>query len=202
MTEPRELRSLVLVEVAAVLAIAVVPWPDRVPVALPLVVAATVARWVRGRSWSELWHGRGHAKVGALVGLGGFAVALAVMTPLAGGMVQWSEHAIVRGNASALWMVALLVAVTAAAEEAALRGWLVERALELRAPPLVAVLLGAAAEAIVMPGDLTNRLGAAVFGLGLGWIYVAGKRSLVAPVTARVVFVLALVAAEWLRLVD
>src|SRR5689334_24731052 len=51
---PRELRGLVPFEVAAVLAVAIAPLPDAVPVALPLVAIASVSRWLRRRSWDEL----------------------------------------------------------------------------------------------------------------------------------------------------
>jgi hypothetical protein len=68
------------------------------------------------------------------------------------------------------------------AAEIVLRGWIVERARELGAPALVAVLVGAGVEALIMPGGI----GAGVFGIGLGLMYVRG--GLQAPVCARVAF--------------
>jgi hypothetical protein len=57
---------------------------------------------------------------------------------------------------------------------------------ELRA--VLAVLGGALAEALLTPGNLTARIGAAAFGAGLGWMYV--RAGLLAPLAARVAFVL------------
>jgi hypothetical protein len=45
------------------------------------------------------------------------------------------------------------------------------------------------------------RLGAGVFGIGLGWMYLAGGRSVAAPICARLAFSLGAVALEALRLV-
>ncbi len=59
-------------------------------------------------------------------------------------------------------------------------------ATELRA--VLAVLVGAIAEALLTPGNLTARIGAGAFGAGLGWMYV--RAGLMAPVAARLVFVL------------
>jgi hypothetical protein len=47
---PRELRNLVPFEVAAVLALAIAPLPEAMPVALPLLVVASLSRWLRGRT--------------------------------------------------------------------------------------------------------------------------------------------------------
>ncbi|MBA3392500.1 MAG: hypothetical protein H0T89_07650, partial [Deltaproteobacteria bacterium] len=92
--------------------------------------------------------------------------------------------------------------VAALAAEVALRGWLVERMLELSpGPAILPVLVGAIAEAVIMPGNLAARLGAGLFGAGLGWMYVAGGRSIVAPVVARVVFTVGAVMLESLRLI-
>jgi hypothetical protein len=59
-------------------------------------------------------------------------------------------------------------------------------ATETRA--VLAVLVGAIAEALLTPGNLTARIGAGAFGAGLGWMYV--RAGLMAPVAARLVFVL------------
>jgi hypothetical protein len=53
---------------------------------------------------------------------------------------------------------------------------------------VLAVLVGAIAEGLLTPGNLTARIGAGVFGAGLGWMYV--RAGLMAPVAARLVFVL------------
>jgi hypothetical protein len=204
---PRELRTLVPFEVAAVLALAIAPLPEAVPVALPLLVVASLARWLRGRAWSELLHlGGGRVAVSAAAGLAALAIALIAGTPfvelMSGRTVEWSAFPIVRGNPGQLALVALIVIAMAIASELALRGWIVERVLELSpGPPILPVLVGAIAEALVTPGDLASRVGAGVFGAGLGSIYVASGRSVVAPICARLAFGLGAVALEALRLI-
>jgi len=205
--EPREARNLVPLEVLAVLAIAVAPLPEPMPAALPLLVAGSLSRWVRGRSWSDVVRGPSSgAAIGALAGLVALGFAVLAGTPaieaLGGRAVEWSAHPVVRGNLSLLVMAAAYVAATAAATELALRGWIVERVLELSpGPPVLPVLVGALAEALITPGDLAARLGGALFGVGLGWMYAAGGRSIVAPVCARLAFDLGVVLLEALRLV-
>lgn len=205
--EPRELRSLVPFEVAAVLALAIVPLPEVVPVALPLVVVATASRWARRRDWGQLLVAeRWTAPIGAAAGLIALAIAFAVGAPIveamSGRAVEWSAFPIVHGSASQLVLVALIVVAMVIATELALRGWIVERVLELSpGPGVLPVLVGAIAEALVTPGDAAVRIGAALFGAGLGWIYVAAGRSLVAPICARLAFVLGAVVLEALRIV-
>lgn len=208
-TEPRCLRELVILEILAIVAIAIAPL-GAIPVAVPLLIAASLSRWVRYRDWAELFHGGSRA---ALVGLaaGGAAVAVALVlgTPLVEHVtdraVEWSMFPLVRGNASQLFAMALLVGVMALATELALRGWIVERVLELAAgrpgATTLAILVGAIAEAVVTPGDLAVRIGAALFGAGLGAMYVAGGRSVVAPVCARVAFAVGTLVLEAMKLI-
>lgn len=209
-------------EVLAVLVIAIVPLPDPVPAALPLLVAGTLSRWIRGRSWAEVlrggWSATGEPMaadapswpsrlgIGALAGLLALAFAVVAGSPaieaLAQRSIEWSTYPIVRGNFSIFAMVAVYVVATAVATELALRGWLVERVLELSpGPPVLPILVGAFAEALLTPGDVAARLGGAFFGLGLGWMYVASGRSVLAPLAARLVFQLGVVFLESLRLV-
>jgi hypothetical protein len=194
-------------EIAAVLALAVAPLPDALPVAVPLLVGASVSRWVRRRDWAQGMQTDGWmAVVAAAAGLAALVGALALGTPfvetLTGRAVEWSAFPIVRGNASQLVLVALIVIATAVAAELALRGWIVERMLELSpGSPALPVVVGALAEALVTPGDLAARLGAGVFGLGLGAIYVAAGRGVVAPICARVAFGLGAVTLEALRII-
>lgn len=189
------------------LAIALAPWPEPVPVALPLLVAGSLSRWARGGSWGDLARGPAHrAAVGALAGALALAAALIAGVPaieaLGQRAVEWSAHPLVRGNAAMLAMAAVYVAATAAATELALRGWIVERVLELSpGPPVLPVLVGALAEALVTPGDLAARLGGGLFGVGLGWMYAAGGRSILAPLCARLAFELGVVVLEALRLI-
>jgi hypothetical protein len=205
--EPRALRALVPFEVVAVLALAVVPLPDAIPVALPLLVVATVSRWARRRDWAQLLRADGWAAaVGGAAGLAALVIAIVAGTPfveaMSGRGVEWSAFPVVRGSGSQLVLVALVVIAMAIASELALRGWIVERVLELApGPPVLPVLVGAIAEALVTPGDLAVRIGAGVFGAGLGWIYVAAGRTAVAPICARAAFTLAAIALEALRLI-
>ncbi|HLL22964.1 MAG TPA: CPBP family glutamic-type intramembrane protease [Kofleriaceae bacterium] len=206
---PRELRALVPVEVTVVLAIAIF-WPQlaisaTLPFALPLLLAASIARWLRGRSWSEVTH-RGGAAIGAAVGAVALALAIFVATPLVETLgdraVEWSQHGFVRGSATQVLVFAVYAAIAALAAELALRGWIVERVLELSpGPPVLPILAGAIAEAVLTPGSVGVRAGAAVFGIGLGWIYVAGGRSVVAPICARVVFAVGAMLLDGLRVI-
>jgi hypothetical protein len=71
----------------------------------------------------------------------------------------------------------------------------------LPGPPVLPVLVGAIAEGLVTPGDAWVRIGAVVFGVGLGWIYVASGRSAIASIAARVAFALGAVILEGLQLI-
>ncbi|MEO8702508.1 MAG: CPBP family glutamic-type intramembrane protease [Kofleriaceae bacterium] len=203
----RELRSIVWVEALAVFAVAAVPWPATVPFALPLVIAGTASRWVRGRTWAEVAKGRAaHAVIGAVAGIVALVLAVGVATrgiaSLSQRSFEWSEYAVVRGNVKLVLIVSLYVAVTAVAAELALRGWLVERVLELSpGENALPILVGALAEAVITPGDIATRVGAGLFGAGLGWLYIAGGRSVLAPVCARVAFQTGALVLEALRVV-
>jgi len=206
-SEPRARRGMVPVEIALVLAIAAIPWPEGIQLGIPLVVVASICRWLRGRSWGEVVHGgRDQALVGGIAGLVALGLALIVGTPLIEALatrgIDWSRFPIVRGSVQQLVMVLVLVSVGALATELAFRGWLVERVLELSpGAPLLPVMCGALAEAIVTPGDAAARLGAGLFGAGLGWMYVAAGRSIVAPVLARIAFSGGAVILEAFRLI-
>ncbi|HEY4238978.1 MAG TPA: CPBP family glutamic-type intramembrane protease [Kofleriaceae bacterium] len=203
----RELRALVPAEVAAVLVLAVVPLPEGIPVGIPLLAVASISRWTRGRTWAEVFGGgRDAAGIGAAAGLAALVVGLLIATPLvealANSSVEWSQFPVVRGNVSQAVMAAFAVGLVALAMELALRGWIVERMLELSpGPATLPILAGALAEALVIPGTLGERIGAFAYGIGLGWMYVAGGRSVVAPVCARVTFAVGAVVLEALRVV-
>jgi hypothetical protein len=228
----RPRRELVVYEVIAALAIAAV-WgvaDPGVPVIVPLVIVATASRYARGGSWSELMRGGGaHVRIGALAGLAALALALVAGTPVVEAVtdraVVWSQYPIVRGSLQQTLGVAIVVAAAAAASELALRGWIVDRVCappfggaarsgeagpgdricELQARPsrVMPVMIGAIAEAALAQGSVATRLGAAVFGAGLSWMFVAspgtGGRSLTAPITARVAFQLGALTLEGLR---
>ena len=178
-----ERRGLVPVEVAAVLAVAAIPLPDALPIALPLFVAASLARWVRGKSWSDVVRGPGsRAAIGAIAGLAALALAVVLATPLIEGgsqrAIEWAQFPLARGNAQMFVFASLQIVLVAIAWELALRGWIVERVLELSpGPATLPVLVGAFAEAVVVPGDAAVRIGAMILGLGLGAMYVAITRA-------------------------
>jgi hypothetical protein len=204
------MRILVPVEIATVLAIAFVSiaeiWPERLPIILPMFGAASLLRWWRGRSWGEVaGPAPGYPKISAVVGVAALAIAVFAGTPLVEAVfdraIVWSTYPIVRGSPHNLLVVALIVALVAVCAELVFHGWILERVIELGGPRAVAVLAGAIVEAIVTPGDLASRIGSAVFGLGLGWMYLAGGRSVRATVPARVVFQVGAVVLESLRVI-
>ena len=189
----------VAVEAAAVVAIALVPL-GRIPAAVPLFAVASCSLWLRHRAWAERFAG-GHGRIGALAGLVALAIAVLAGTPLLealGEPVVWSAWPIVRGSGSQAFAVAVIVIALAIAQELALRGWIVERVLELGGSKLVAVFCGGLAEALVAP---EGRIGAGLFGVGLGILYIGSGRSLTAPLAARIAFALGALVLEALRLV-
>ena len=120
------MRGLVPFEIAVVLVIAMLPLPEMFPVAIPLVAAGSIAKWIRGASWSEVGRANSFA---ALVGLGAGLAALVLAllggTPIAEAltsrMVEWSTNATVRGNVAMLGGGIILAAMVAICMEAALR---------------------------------------------------------------------------------
>ena len=201
----RERRALVPFEILAVLAIAIA-WPyvtDLVPYSLPLVIVASLSRWVRGRSWNEVLGGGG--AIGAIAGVVALALSIVIGTPiveaLSNSAVEWSQYGFVRGQPMQLAIFAVQVGIAAVAAELALRGWIVERVLELSpGPPVLPVLVGGIAEALLTPGGAGIRCGALVFGIGLGWMYVA-RRSVTAPICARVVFAVGALLLEGFKVI-
>lgn len=193
-------------ELLVVTALAVIPMPVQISAALLLVVA-TASRYLRGRTWSEVATGGwSRAGIGAAAGLAALGLAVVIATPaiemVSRRAIEWSTFPIVRGSGSGLFTVILVVGVSALALELALHGWLAERVLELSpGSPVLPVTIGAFAEAIVTPGDFAARLGAGLFGAGLAWMYIAGGRSVIAPLCARVTFAIGAVVLEALRLV-
>lgn len=185
-------------EITIVIAIAVFPFPEALSVGLPLAIAATLSRWVRGRTWGELMTGgRERVAIGALVGVAALVIAAVLFRRFDVAAVDWWLAPAARADVGRLAMALATVGAIAAAMELAMRGWIVERMLELSpGPAVLPIVTGGLAEAIVTPGPPTARIGAALFGIGLGALYVAGGRSLVAPVLARVTFAVGAVVVE------
>jgi len=223
-------RGLAPFEVIAVLvAAALAPHLGDVPIVLPLLVVASAARWAAGGSLLSPRAEPGdrmprvawYAGIAALAGFAALGLALVVGAPVAEGLTEravvWTAFPVVRGNPGVLSGAAVIVAATAIASELVLRGWIVERVLELGGPPLPAILVGAFAEALLAgglagspaggigsglgSGGLDARLGAAIFGVGLGWMYVGAGRRAVVPACARLAFALGALALEAARLV-
>jgi len=220
----RELRPLVPFEVLAVLAIAVAPIGDTFPFALLLLAVATTSRWIRGRSWAELVvAGRASTDVTSAstdvasasanpaasqglvraLAVGGVAglLAIAVAAPLIGAFrvttIDWWVLPAIHGDAAQLALVSCVLLATAIALELALRGWIIERMLELSpGPTTLPIATAALAEALVTPGPIVSRIGVALFGAGLGLLYVALRRNVLAPIAARCVFVMGAVLVE------
>jgi uncharacterized membrane protein len=201
------MRGLVPFEIALVLALALAPIPDALPIAIPLAVAASIAKWIHGASWGDVVHANSlHAVVGLGAGIAGLLLGLLGGTPLVEALtsrtVEWSSNAVVRGNTAMLGGVVIFAATVALCMEAALRGWIVERVLDLApSQKVIAVLVGAFSEAILTPGDFAMRIGAGVFGIGLGWIYIAANRNVLAPILARMTFAIAIVILEGMRVI-
>lgn len=199
-----------LIEIAAVIAIALAPLPPALPVALPLFAVASLSVWLRRRSWGQVVRfDRTHAVIGAVVGVAALLLALIVGDPiasaLAGGSVQWSTDPIVRGNTAALGGAIVLALISAVCLELALRGWIVERVLELSGDrvdaPIIAVMVGALVEAVITAGPIASRIGAALFAVGLGIVYCAGKRNALAPIIARATFGVLAVVLQALQVI-
>jgi membrane protease YdiL (CAAX protease family) len=170
-----------------------------------LLLAASIVSWLRKRSWTERMRGPGvYAAIGAAAGAGALVFALFV-TPMiegyAGQAVQWSMYPIVRGSGTAFFTVALIIAVGCLASELVFRAFLVELGHEFTKNYAVAIVVAALAEALLAEGDPAVRLGAGVFSVGLGWMYVASGRSIVAPLCARLVFSLGALVLEALRVI-
>src|SRR3954469_1480390 len=176
-------RELVPFEIAAVIAAAIVAATGvlgQVPAILPLLIVASAARWAAGKSFAAVTRAR-FVAIGVASGLVALALALVIGTPIAESLtdraVVWAAYPLVRGNPGGFLAFGTVVAAVAVASELVLRGWLVERVLELGGSAVLAVCAGGFAEAALTPGPLEARLGAFVVGVALGQMYVAAGRN-------------------------
>lgn len=188
-------RWLLVLEVAALAACALVPLP--VPALVPLLAVAALSVAVRGSSLfaaaTEGWLFA--TTLGALAGLAALAAAVLVATPLLerglGLAVVWSSAPEVRGSAAQLVVAGILAGAAALAHELVLRRWVVERCYQLGASSATAITAGAVMEALLGPGALGEpaglgaHLGAGVLGAGLGLLYWRGGRRVGPSVAAR-----------------
>jgi hypothetical protein len=205
-----ERRGLVPFEVAAVIAAAVIAATDLldpIPVIVPLLVVASGARWACRKSFAAVTHGpASYIAIGAGAGLAALVLGLAIGTPIAealsGRAVVWGAYPLVRANPSVFFTFATVVAAVAIASELVLRGWLVERVLELGGSAAMAVFAGALAEALLIPGPLEARFGGFAVGIGLGAMYIAAGRNVAVTIAVRLAFALGALVLEMLLLVS
>jgi len=187
-----------ILEVLCVFAIAFVPWPDMLPVALPLLVVACVSRWGRKLSWADVVRTRPRRALvaGLACGLVASASALVLYRAFQVSALEWWLVPAVRGEGGQLMFALAISIAAAAASELALRGWIVERMFELSpGPAALPIATAALAEAMVWPGPIAARIGIGMFGAGLGLLHVACGRNVLAPIAARCMFAIAAVAA-------
>lgn len=200
----RELRPLVFVEALVLAALVgatlLHELPLTVPVALPLLAVATLSRWARGRGWGELVHHPGVLGAGALAGLVAVGLATIGFGAFDVSAIEWWLLPATHGEASQLVLGLAFVLVTSVALELALRGWILERVWELSpGSPVLPIAVAAIVEALVIDASIGARIGAALFGAGLGVLYVGCRRSVLAPIAARAVFSAGTVLVELLR---
>jgi hypothetical protein len=180
------------------------PW-----VLIGMLVVASVTMWLRKRSWATVLHGPPlFAALGVAAGVVGLLVAIAAGTPLVESAtsqaVQWSRYPIVRGSPQMFAMVALLVGVSALVVELAIRGCVVDWLLERKVPPFGAVLAGAMLDMVLITepdGGFTARIGSGVFGIAMGWMFVAAGRSALPGICARIAFSVGALALEAFQIV-
>jgi hypothetical protein len=190
---PRELPQLAPAEVVAVLAIAVLPLGDTFPYSALLLLVAAVSMLLRRRSWGELvTTGRAARSLG--IGLVAGAVAVAIAAPAIDAFqvtaLDWWVRPALQGGPMQIAAACGVLLATAVAMELALRGWIIVRMMELSpGPPGLPIAVAALAEALVTPGPLTSRLGVALFGAGLGTLFIGCGRNVLAPIAARCTFV-------------
>jgi hypothetical protein len=204
-------RGLVPFEIAAILAATILTAWDPpplgvIPVMVPLLMAASAARWACGRSFGAVVRGpASYVAIGAAAGVVALVLAIVIGSPIAESLseraVTWSAYPMVRGNLNAFIAFAVVVSAIAVATELVLRGWIVERVLELGGSTGWAVVIAAFAEALLTDGPFEARLGGFIVGLGLGSMYVAAGRNLAVTVAARLTFGLGALLLEVLRIV-
>jgi hypothetical protein len=190
---PRDRHSLALIEVVCVLIVAVAPLPYALPLGAPLLVLAALSRWSRGRSFAERFAVPSRFVLLASLAAGVVAVALTGPLQRAFGVtaVEWWLVPATETGGPRLALVIAILLVDAVALELALRGWIVERMLELSpGPPTLPIMTAALVEALVIDGPIAARIGAFGFSAGLGLLYTAAGRNLVASIAARCIFAL------------
>ncbi len=175
-------------------------------VLIGMLVVASIAMWLRKRSWTTVLRGpASFAAIGAAAGLIGLVVSVMIGTPVVeqatDQAVQWSSNPIVRGSPQTFVILAILVSVSALVTELALRGCLLVWLLERRLTVVPAILAAAFVDALVVSGDVTARIGAGVFGIAMGWMFIASGRSALPALCARLTFSVGALGLEALQTV-
>jgi membrane protease YdiL (CAAX protease family) len=174
----------------AVAAAALVPLP--ISALVPALALATVALWVRGKSWASIWS---PGRPRALMMIGGLAVGAAVQVGLlwltgGGGGGDWvgiDQLPPLKGHGEAL-LTALVLAVLGNGVVASMvfHGYLQRELEDLHAGPY-AVLLAGAVFGLSSSGLSLEAVGAGMVGCGLGLLYRA-HGDLALPIAVRVGF--------------
>lgn len=170
---------------------------------LAMLAVASVLRWVSGGSWADGGLGSPQVARDVVAGVVVGALAFVGVALLAGSAEVPGDLAIVRGNSEALLVVLVLSTALAAAAEMIFRGFILPRVAaatggnwhlgNLVAAILSGVAIGAGAGWLAM-------LGAALVGLGFGYLYLGGGRRLLLPVVAHAAFEVAAIIAAALQL--
>jgi membrane protease YdiL (CAAX protease family) len=203
---PRQDHVLAAVEVAALIALAVLPVPMAPAL---LLVAAVVSLWIRDASFAgPPGAGPEPVLVGVAAGAVSLLAAILIAGPaleaVAGRAVEWAREPAARGGMQAVIAVTVLAAAGAIAAELAFRGWVAPRVIGLwpRIGRGGAVMIAALVEAVVVAGSLGERAGIFAMGCGLGALW-AGSGQRVAPgLACRLVFEVGAVVLVALRVVS
>jgi membrane protease YdiL (CAAX protease family) len=183
-----------VVEMALVVLVLVVGFP--ISTSIPLLVLASLSLWFRGKSWTDVGFSGGDdlplmIVIGVVLGTATMLATTWVVAPAleASGelAVELSYLAPLRGNTKLLPTAIVLTLATVFASEMVFRGWLIERIRERFDDPAagsgVAVFLSAVVYAwAISEGRQAGAVGGFTLGLGFGFLYLAGRRSLVLPI--------------------
>jgi membrane protease YdiL (CAAX protease family) len=172
-----------VLELAAMALLLLVPLP--IPALIPLLVGATLDLSLRGRSWAAVGLGGKdfgrHCLLGAAIGLAVASVLYFVAS------ASTSSTLLLEGNTSALLPALLLAAAWSAATEMVFRGFVIGSMHHLwgSRAALVGVFVAGLFSALATgPSSSMAAMGALLYGVGYGLLYLAGRRSLALPMAA------------------
>lgn len=214
-TDTREPRWwLAALELIALLCVPALALP--VPAAAPLLAAAAVSLWLRGKGFGDVglaattdsW---AIFATGLVLGALALAAAAWLLGPavqkIASKQVEFNYLPPVRGNAAVLVQAVILAWAAAAAAEMVFRGYLLDRLTgdlglsNAWAIALSSALYGWAVAAGQGPGLGPRFAGGLVMGAGYGALYLAGRRNLVLPIAFHGAFESGNLLLMYLRLI-